>query len=309
MSRAENGGEMTALSKDGGPAFGTHAFIWAGEWTREGAERVISGAAGVGLDFVEIPLLDPGSIDVEHTRSLLDRYGLGCSCSLGLPAEIHLPSNPEGARRFLDGAVETTAALGSPVLTGCLYTHVGTLTGKPPEPSELQAVAHVLKRTARRAAEYGVELGIEAINRYETYLVNLALQAGELLDRRAQRIRPPRHVPHEHRREGLLRADRFFGIQAWLHPPLRVRPWHTRDGQRSLGRGVPRPQGHRLQGRSRDGILRRRERGAHRRDGAVARRGRGPRRPRSGRACLPAREGKGAWCALMKENRSSQGQA
>jgi D-psicose/D-tagatose/L-ribulose 3-epimerase len=174
---------MTALSKDDGPAFGAHAFIWAGEWTRESAERVISGAAEAGLDFVEIPLLDPSSIDVEHTRSLLDRYGLGCSCSLGLPAEIHLPSNPEGARRFLDGAVEATAALGSPVLTGCLYTHVGTLTGKPPEPSELQAVAHVLKRTARRAAEYGVELGIEAINRYETYLVNLASQAGELLDR------------------------------------------------------------------------------------------------------------------------------
>jgi D-psicose/D-tagatose/L-ribulose 3-epimerase len=180
---AENGGEMTALSKDGGPAFGAHAFIWAGEWTREGSERVISGAAGVGLDFVEIPLLDPGSIDVEHTRSLLDRYGLGCSCSLGLPPEVHLPSNSEGARRFLDGAVEATAALGSPMLTGCLYTHVGTLTGKPPETAELETVAHVLKRTARRAAEYGVELGVEAINRYETYLVNLASQAGELLDR------------------------------------------------------------------------------------------------------------------------------
>jgi len=174
---------MMALTRDGGPAFGAHAFIWAGEWTRGGAERVISGAAGAGLDFVEIPLLDPGSIDVEHTRSLLDRHGLGCSCSLGLPPEVHLPSNPEGARRFLDGAVEVTAALGSPMLTGCLYTHVGTLTGKPPERAEIELVASILKKTARRAEEYGVELGIEAINRYETYLLNLASQAGELLDR------------------------------------------------------------------------------------------------------------------------------
>ncbi len=172
-----------ALSKDGGPAFGAHAFIWSGEWTREGAERVLSGAADAGLDFVEIPLLDPGSIDVEHTCSLLDRYGLGCSCSLGLPPEVHLPSNPEGARRFLDEAVEATVALGSPILTGCLYTHVGALTGKPPEPAEIELVASILKKTARRAAEYGVEVGIEAINRYETYLLNLASQAGELLDR------------------------------------------------------------------------------------------------------------------------------
>ena len=171
------------LSGEGGPAFGAHAFIWAGEWTREGAERVISGATEAGLDFVEIPLLDPGSIDVEHTRSLLEDYDLGRSCSLGLPPEFHLPSNPEGAARFLDGAVEVAAALGSPVLTGPLYTHVGTLSGRPPEPEELETVARVLKGTARRAAEYGVGIGIEAINRYETYLVNLASQASELLDR------------------------------------------------------------------------------------------------------------------------------
>jgi len=173
---------MKALSRDGGPAFGAHAFIWAGEWTRQGAERVVSGAAEVGLDFVEIPLLDPASLDVEHTRSLLDHYDLGCSCSLGLPRESHLPSDPEGAWRFLEGAVEATVVLGSPVLTGCLYAHVGTLTGRPPESAELEAVARVIERTARRAG-HGVELGIEAINRYETYLVNLATQAGESLDR------------------------------------------------------------------------------------------------------------------------------
>src|ERR687893_3143855 len=122
---------ITALSRDGGPAFGAHAFIWAAEWSHEGTERVISGAAAAGLDFVEIPLLDPGSMDVEHTRSLLGHYGLGCSCSLGLPREDHLPSSPDGAARFLDGAVEVTAAPGAPVLTGCLYTHVGRLTGRP----------------------------------------------------------------------------------------------------------------------------------------------------------------------------------
>ena len=173
----------TALSREGGPAFGAHAFIWAGEWSREGAELVISAAAEAGLDFVEIPMLDPGSIDVKHTRSLLDRHDLGCSCSLGLPREVHLLTNPEGAERFLDGAVEATAALGSPLLTGPLYTHVGTLTGKPPRSEELETVARVLKGTARRAAEYGVEIGVEAINRYETYLVNVASQASELLDR------------------------------------------------------------------------------------------------------------------------------
>ncbi len=165
-----------------GPPFGAHAFIWAAEWSREGAERVISGAASSGLDFVEIPLLDPQTMDVEHTRELLERYGLGCTCSLGLPKEVHLPFDPEGAERFLAETVELTSALGSTVLTGCLYTHLGTLTGRPPEPEELEAVARVLKSTARLAAGYGVELGVEAVNRYETYLINLASQTNDLLD-------------------------------------------------------------------------------------------------------------------------------
>ena len=173
----------TPPARGGGPSFGAHAFIWAGEWSREGAERVISGAASAGLDFVEIPLLDPKTMDVEHTRALLARHGIGCSCSLGLPKEFHLPFDPAGAERFLAETVEHTAALGSPVLTGCLYTHLGTLTGRPPEPEELRAVARVLKSTARRAAEGGVELGIEAVNRYETYLINLASQVSDLLDK------------------------------------------------------------------------------------------------------------------------------
>jgi D-psicose/D-tagatose/L-ribulose 3-epimerase len=172
----------TPPARGGIPSFGAHAFIWAGEWSREGAERVISGAASAGLDFVEIPLLDPKTMDVEHTRDLLESHGIGCSCSLGLPREFHLPFDPDGAERFLAETVELTARLGSSVLTGCLYTHLGTLTGKPPEPEELEAVARVLKSTARRAAGYGVEIGIEAVNRYETYLINLASQVSDVLD-------------------------------------------------------------------------------------------------------------------------------
>src|SRR3712207_9235679 len=83
------------------PLFGAHAFIWAGEWTPEGAEKVIRGAAEAGLDFVEIPLLHPESMDVSGTRELLDRYGIGCTCSLGLPKAAHLPLAPEAAEGVL----------------------------------------------------------------------------------------------------------------------------------------------------------------------------------------------------------------
>jgi D-psicose/D-tagatose/L-ribulose 3-epimerase len=165
------------------PQFGAHAFIWAGEWTPEGAEKVIGGAAEAGLDFVEIPLLHPQSMDVSGTRKLLERYGIGCTCSLGLPKDAHLPFAPEKAEDFLKRAVDVTAALGSGALSGAIYTHLGTLTRKPPTDEELAEVERVLKRVARYAAEREVSLGIEAINRYETYLINLASQADGMLSR------------------------------------------------------------------------------------------------------------------------------
>jgi D-psicose/D-tagatose/L-ribulose 3-epimerase len=165
------------------PQFGAHAFIWAGEWTPEGAEKVIHGASEAGLDFVEIPLLHPDNIDVSGTRELLDGYGIGCTCSLGLPKAAHLPFAPDAAERFLQKAVNVTAALGSDALSGAVYTHLGTLTRKPPTEDELATVARVIKRVARYAAQQDVSLGIEAINRYETYLINLASQADEMLSR------------------------------------------------------------------------------------------------------------------------------
>jgi D-psicose/D-tagatose/L-ribulose 3-epimerase len=163
--------------------FGAHAFIWTGEWTPEGAEKAIGGAAEAGLDFVEIPLLRPESMDVAVTRALLDRYGIGCTCSLGLPKVAHLPSAPEKAESFLESAVDVAAGLEAPVLCGVLYAHLGTLTGRPPEEEELGDVAGVLKNVARYAADREVSLGVEAVNRYETYLINLAEQADAMLER------------------------------------------------------------------------------------------------------------------------------
>jgi D-psicose/D-tagatose/L-ribulose 3-epimerase len=164
-------------------SFGAHAFVWSAEWTPEGAERAIRGAARTGLDFVEIPLLRLGSFPLERTRELLAETGVGVTTSLGLPAGAHMPFNPEGAREHLLEALRLTSELGAEVLTGGLYTHLGTLTRKPPTEAEIETCARTLKPVAQAAAELGIDLGIEAINRYETYLNNTGEQVADLLAR------------------------------------------------------------------------------------------------------------------------------
>jgi D-psicose/D-tagatose/L-ribulose 3-epimerase len=165
------------------PRFGAHAFIWASEWTPVASERVIKGAAEAGLDFVEIPLLRPRNFDIGHTTDLLSRYGVAATCSLGLPAEASLPDAPDAAETFLQDALEVAAKLGSPILSGVIYGTLGTLSGHPPREEELETVAATLKRVAKRASTLSLELGVEPVNRYETYLVNLTRQGLELLER------------------------------------------------------------------------------------------------------------------------------
>jgi D-psicose/D-tagatose/L-ribulose 3-epimerase len=163
--------------------FGAHAFIWSAEWDSEGAERALRGAAARGLDFVEIPLLHLDTFPLERTRELLEETGLDVTTSLGLPKDAHMPFNPKGALEHLKGAIELTGQLGSDTLTGGLYTHLGTLTRKPPTPDEVATCARTLKEAALIAAAHGLQLGIEGINRYETYMNNTADQVIDLLER------------------------------------------------------------------------------------------------------------------------------
>ena len=167
----------------GAPCFGAHAFVWTAAWDEAGARRAISGAAGQGLDFVEVPLLRLDEFPLEATRELLSEHGVGATTSLGLPASAHMPFEPDGAIAFLRRAVELTAELGAGVLTGAVYTHLGTLTRKPPEPEEIETCVGALREVARAAADRGIRLGVEAINRYETYLNNTAEQVADMLDR------------------------------------------------------------------------------------------------------------------------------
>lgn len=163
--------------------FGAHAFIWEAGWDDESAERAISSAAAAGLDFIEIPLLDTDRFDPQHARALLKEYGIGATVSLGLPPESTLPDHPEAAERFLERVLRQAHEIESPTVSGVIYGTLGSLPGRPPTESDLATVAESLKRTAKAASALGIRIGLEPVNRYETYLVNTTQQALDLIER------------------------------------------------------------------------------------------------------------------------------
>ncbi|MDQ3226971.1 MAG: sugar phosphate isomerase/epimerase [Chloroflexota bacterium] len=164
------------------PTFGAHAFIWVGDWTRETGGEAIAAAARSGVDVIEIPMLRPDEFDAALTRKQLDDAGLKAICSLVLPREAHMPAHPDLARDFLRRAVDQVAAIDAGFLGGVLYAHLGHLTGAAPTDAERATCAETLRDVAAYASDRDITLGLEPVNRYETYLYNTIGDTLELID-------------------------------------------------------------------------------------------------------------------------------
>lgn len=163
--------------------FGVHTSMWTMHWDRAGAEATILAAAGYGMDFIEIALLDTSVVDAAHTRALLEKHGLGAVCSLGLPQENWASVNPDGAIAHLADVIETAAAMGAEAVSGVTYGGIGERSGVPPTETEYANIARALEAAARHAKKHGIALGIEPVNRYESHLINTGWQARDMIER------------------------------------------------------------------------------------------------------------------------------
>jgi D-psicose/D-tagatose/L-ribulose 3-epimerase len=163
--------------------FGVHTAMWAMEWNREAAQFAIPEAVKHEIDFLEITMLDPESVDAEHTRSLLERHQVECVCSLGLPLDKLPTNNPEGALDFLRMALDKSHAIGAKAMSGVLYGAIGQRTGVAPTEAEKDATARVVQEAAAYAESLGMDYGLEAVNRYENHILNTAEQAVEMVER------------------------------------------------------------------------------------------------------------------------------
>jgi D-psicose/D-tagatose/L-ribulose 3-epimerase len=161
------------------PKYGIHAFTLEGFWNNDLAPKVIAEAAELGFDLLEIPLLKPSEFDSALVAKSLSQNGIQAVASLCLPPDAHLPFNPTGALQFLKYAVDKVADFGGKQLLGCLYCNLATLTRQPPTADEKKKVAEVLGELRQYATPKDVSLGIEPVNRYETYLCNTGSDAIE----------------------------------------------------------------------------------------------------------------------------------
>ncbi len=156
---------------------GIHTFAIAPEWQTETMRDNCPLLKAHRVKILEIPLLRPDRFDVEGAKSFARQHDFQLVTSLGLPGTIDLVSDMESGLAFLANAFRVTQALGGDVLSGVTYGTIGKTTGRPVTQRERDTLCRFLEAACRKADGFGLRLGIEPCNRYETHLMNTAADA------------------------------------------------------------------------------------------------------------------------------------
>ena len=163
--------------------FGLHTFAIAPVWDLRRIEPQMDRLKEFGIGLLEIPLLRPEEIDIQRTRSFANEYHVELLCSLGLPRSLDVVERPDEALDFLAPACKVSAEVGSELLGGVTYGTIGKTTGRAPTRKEIDGMCRFLERAAKLARTYGLRIGIEPCNRYETHLINRGSDAARIIER------------------------------------------------------------------------------------------------------------------------------
>lgn len=160
--------------------YAVHAYAWTSKWSNATLD-LIDRAKEFGFDFIEIPLMDIDLVDPQRIKERLDRVGIGAITSTALQEHQDVTNgDPEIRRRgieYLVRCVKVSAEIGVKSFSGVIYSAMGKKIDTVPGEIYWEWASSALREVARVAQDFDITIGIEPINRYETFLINTCEQA------------------------------------------------------------------------------------------------------------------------------------
>ena len=164
--------------------YGASLLSWiTPKWSAEAGYYAIQKTAQTGFDLIEILLPNNMDFDAKTVKKQLSENNLSVVCSLNLPKEAHIPFYPKEALTIICKALDKTAALDTDFLGGVLHGGIGVFTGNPITDTEKEIIVEVWGKASAYAQTLGITIGIEPINRYESYVCNTAANVIELIEK------------------------------------------------------------------------------------------------------------------------------
>jgi D-psicose/D-tagatose/L-ribulose 3-epimerase len=158
---------------------GIYYAYWEKEWAADYAPY-IDKVAGLGFDILEIggsPLPEYSQHQLNVLRQTAEAAGIELTVGYG-PAPAHDVGNPQtrmGALEWYKRLFFAMGQLGSTVLGGAIYSHWPVDYARPIKKEEdWKHAVEGIQSLSPIAGEYGIQLNMESLNRFENYLINTA---------------------------------------------------------------------------------------------------------------------------------------
>jgi len=164
---------------------GINTMVWSGA-CGESELSLFERIRKWGYDAVELPIFDFTAVNRDLVRRAAADSGLALTVTSALPSGLSLVSADEATRertrRWIEAAVETTAALGSTILAGPLYLPVGEISGSRRTAAQWKWAVDEFRKLGEAIRGSGARVAVEPLNRFETYFLNIAADARRLCE-------------------------------------------------------------------------------------------------------------------------------
>ena len=153
---------------------GMNMLLWG---TEIGPQHipVFEGLAEAGFDGVEIPVVGQTEAELKEMAAACDALGLERTASAFVGPDTN-PISPDPAIRAnalgaLKHFIDNAGLIGAEILIGGIYQAHKYFTGKAATQEEWNWSADYLREAGEYAAQSGISLGLEFLNRFEVFLI------------------------------------------------------------------------------------------------------------------------------------------
>ncbi|WP_449408688.1 sugar phosphate isomerase/epimerase family protein [Microbacterium maritypicum] len=163
-----------------------NTWVWTSPLTDTTLEPLARKARELGYEALELPLESQGDWDPHRTRDVLDGFDLAAIVvgAMGPGRSLVAKAGDVAATQdYLRACLATARIVGSPVVAGPFYAPTG-VTWRMDADERSSVVTEVrdgLAPIAAAAAESGITLAVEPLNRYETSVLNTVDQSLDAL--------------------------------------------------------------------------------------------------------------------------------
>ena len=163
---------------------GIHQHVFTHKISKDNLD-VLNMISEIGFSSVDINIRVIDTDTAKQIKKRAQSLNLNIVGGGSIPQDKLLLSDNiqerEEAIRYIKHLIDIVSLLESKYYSGIITAPSGYFTGKAPTERELEFSASGLKEAAIYAKKYGINLCIEPVNRYESYVINTIDSALELI--------------------------------------------------------------------------------------------------------------------------------